>query len=420
MRSLIFVLTFFLLSSVVLKGEKKDSIRSLSINEKAIYSFIIQDSPAKLFTMRQFDLDYLSIYRLSNHMMENFFSHKINYLIQAATNFFFFVPLTHEEAHRSILSSMNIGSISQPFFLSKRGGYINGVTDNSLLNLRDKDFPDFARLYTSGLESDFMLTHREETMLAFGKEKFRNLGVEYLMRKAMILQYYLIGFVKYDTDGTEEANELKRDIVGNDVYGIVRHFHRPAMTFHRYTKYSDLTQEEINYVRKMGYRSLFNLVNLNIIGIPYIRISGNVIFNFGMGHTMSPFGDFTDENLWIKFKKKLMIETYLRQFQNRDNTFFAGGIGIKEYPLTDRLISTLNIHLWKQPIDLGFNDSKGKPGGAIEWVAKYFFATKPEGQIKGISLDLGFTYKTAGFLPEESKMQRNFGLRFGTSIALDK
>ena len=415
-----YILIFFLLSSVVLKGEEKDSIKNLSISEKAIYSFIIQDSPAKLFTMRQFDLDYLSIYRLGTHMTENLFSPKINYLIQAATNFFFFIPLTHEEGHRAILSSKNIGSISEPFFLSKRGGYINGVTDNSLINLRNKDFPDFARLYTSGLESDYMLTHREETMLAFGKEKFRNLGVEYLMRKAMILQYYLMGFVKFDTDDAEEENELNRDIVGNDVYGIVRHLHRPAMTFHRYTKYSDLTQEEIIYVKKMGYRSFFNLLNLNILGIPYIRISENLIVNIGMGHTMSPFGDFTDENLWVKYKKKLMIETYFRQFQNRDNIFLGGGIGIKEYPLTDRFISTLNIHLWKQPVNLGFNDTKGKTGGAIEWVGKYFFATKLKGQIKGISLDMGFTYKTAGFLPEESKMQRNFGLRIGTSIAMDK
>ena len=420
MRSLIFLLSLFLLSSAVLKGEKSDSIKSLSINEKAIYSFIIQDSPAKLFTMRQFDLDYLSIYRLSNRMTENFLTPKLNYLIQVATNFFFFVPLTHEEAHRSVLSAMNIGSISQPFFLSKRGGYINGVTDNSLINLRNKDFPDFARLYTSGLESDYMLNHREETMLAFGKEKFRNLGVEYIMRKAMIMQYFLMGFVKFDTDGPEDSNELNRDIVGNDVYGIVRQLHRPTMAFHRYTKYADLTQEETDYLRKIGYRSLLNLINLNIIGIPFIRISGNVIVNFGMGHTMSPFGDFTDENLWIKFKKKLMIETYFRQFQNRDNLFLGGGIGIKEYPLTDRFISTVNIHVWDQPVNLGFNDKQGKFGGAIEWVGKYFFPTNRKGQTKGISLDLGFTYKTAGFLPEESKLHRNFGLRFGTSIALDK
>ena len=420
MEKLAFVSGLILFTVTVLKGAEKDSIQNNSVDRKAIYSFIIQDSPAKLFTMRQFNQDYLSGYRLYTHLTENYFSPKLNYLIQAVTSFIFFIPLTHEEGHRSILISRNIGSISQPFFLSKRGGYINGVTDKSLTDLRDKDFPDFARLYTSGLESDYMLNHREETLFAFGKEKFKNLGVEYLMRKAMILQYYLMGFIKFDTDGAEESNELNRDIVGNDVYGIIRQLHRPEMAFHRYTKYSDLTLEEINYLRKMGYRSFLNLINLNIMGIPNIRVSGNTTVNIGLGHTMCPFGDFTDEDLWIKYRRKLMIETYFRQFQNKDNRFLAGGIGIKDYPVTDKFISSVNIHIWNQPINLGFNDSDGKLGGAIEWVGKYFFMTNQKRQQKGISLDLGFTYKTAGFLPEEIKMQRNFGLRLGTSIALDK
>ena len=417
---LLFMLGLFLLTLPDLKGEVKDSIPHFSVGQKTVYSFIIQDSPARLFTMRQFDEDYLSGYRLYTQMMGDLFSPRLNLLVQAVTNFAIFMPLTHEEGHRSILASKNIGSISQPFFLSKRGGYIEGVTDNSLIKLRDNDFPDFARLYTSGLESDYMLAHREEALLTFEREKFRNLAVEYLMRKAIILQYFLMGFVKYDVDGTEETDELHRDIVGNDVYGIVRHLHRPAMTFQRYTRYADLTTEETAYLRKMGYRSLLNLVNLNIIGIPNIRLSQNLSINVGMGHTMCPFGDFTDENLWIKYKKKLMIETYFRQFQNRGNRFHAGGFGIKDYPLTDKFLSSVNIHLWNQPVNLGFNDSEAKFGGAVEWVGKYFFLTHQKRQRKGISADLGFIYKTAGFLPEEVKMQKHFGIRLGTSFALDK
>lgn len=417
---LFFMVGLFFLAVADLKGEGKDSIPHFSVSQKSVYSFIIQDSPARLFTMRQFDEDYLSGYRLYSKMMADFFSPRLNFWIQAFTNFAVFIPLTHEEGHRSILASKNIGSISQPFFLSKRGGYIEGVTDNSLIKLRDKDFPNFARLYTSGLESDYMLTHREESLLAFEREKFRNLAVEYLMRKAIILQYYLMGFVKYDVDGTEETDELHRDIVGNDVYGIVRHLHRPAMPFQRYTRYAELTGEETDYLKKMGYRSLLNLVNLNIIGIPNIRLSRNLSLNLGMGHTMCPFGDFIDVNLWIKYKKKLMIETYLRQFQNKGNRFPGGGIGVKDYPLTDKFLSSVNIHLWDLPTDLGFNDTKSKFGGAVEWVGKYFFQTRQKKQLRGISVDLGLIYKTAGFLPEEVKLQKHFGIRLGTSFALDK
>ncbi|MCK9641530.1 MAG: hypothetical protein M0R39_16630 [Prolixibacteraceae bacterium] len=141
----------FLLAVTDLKAEGKDSIPHFSVGQKNIYSFVIQDSPARLFIMRQFNEDYLSGYRLYSKMMGDFFSPRLKFWIQVFTNFAVFIPLTHEEGHWSILASKNIGSISQPFFLSKRGGYIEGVTDNSLIKMRDSDFPDFAWLYTVDL-----------------------------------------------------------------------------------------------------------------------------------------------------------------------------------------------------------------------------------------------------------------------------
>ncbi len=411
---------FFLFSVVDLKAEEKDSVQHFSVVQKSIYPLIIRDSPAQLFTIRQIDEDYLSGYRLYARLLEDSFSPVVNYTIQAVTGFLFFIPMTHEEAHRSVLSAQNIGSASRPFYFSERGGYVDGVTDQALKNLRDTDFPNYSRLYGAGLESDYMLTRREETQLAFNQEKFSNLAVEYLLRKAMILQYYLMGFAKFDVDGSEETNELLRDMVGNDVYGNIRHLYRPEMTFQRYTGYADLSPTEISYLRKVGYRSLLNLVNLNIIGIPNIRLSGNTSINFGLGHIMCPFGDFIDENIWIKYRKKLLVETYLREYQNSTRWFLAGGVGIKNYPLTNQLISSVNIHLWNQPENFRFNDTSGKFGGAVEWVGKYFFVTNKRNQNRAVSLDLGFIYKTAGYLPEELVMEKHFGMRIGTSIALDK
>jgi hypothetical protein len=415
----VFLCLFFLPVKIV-QGQKNDTLESNTSRQKTIYSFIIQDSPARLFTMRQFDQDYLSGYRFYSNLMKKNFSPALNYIIQAVTHFFVLGDLTHEEGHRSILISKNIGSISQPFFLSKRGGYIDGVTDSTLKNLMRQDFPDYARLHTAGLESDYMLTHREEEMIAFGKETYSNLAIEYLLRKAMIMEYFLMGFFKYDIDGAEEKDELKRDIVGNDVYGVIRHLHRPGMTFHRYTRYDDLTAEEISYLKKMGFRSFFNLVNLNMIGIPNIRVSDNLRINFGMGHTMCPFGDFIDENLWVKYKDKLKIDAYFRQFQNREKWFLAGGIGIKDYPLSEKLYSTVDFHVWDQPVNLGFNDRKGKLGAAVQWVGRYFIIANKKTKLGGVSGDLGLIYKTYGFLPEEIEMKKHFGIQLGTSLALDK
>lgn len=400
-------------------GQRNDTLTKAYIGEKAIYSFILQDSPARLFTMRQLDLDYLSGYQLYSKMMEKNFSPWLNYTIQTITSFFALGPMTHEEGHRSILISKNIGSISQPFFLSHRGGYIDGVTDSTLKHLRDKDLPDYIRLYTAGLESDYMLTRREETLLAFEQEPYKNLVVEYLFRKAMILQYYLMGFVKHDIDGAEEKDELKRDIVGNDVYGAIRHLHRPDMTFHRYTRYSDLTPEEISYVQKMGYRALLNLLNLNIVGLRNISFSGKLKMNFGMGHTMCPFGDFIDENVWLKYGERLKIDAYLRQYQNKAKWFMGGGFGVNDYPLASRLNASMHFHWWNQPVNLRFNDTEGKYGRSIDITGHYFILSNQKTKLKALSIDAGIIYKTKGFLPEEIYLSHHIGIRLGTSFAID-
>ncbi len=417
---LLLVFGMFLLSVVSLKGEEKDSVRSFSISQKSVYPFIIQDSPALVFTMRQIDEDYLSGYRIYSRILGECFSPAVNYAIQAVTGFLFLIPLTHEEAHRSILSGKNIGSVSRPFFFSQRRGYVYGVTDATLKNLRDSDFPTYSRLHGAGLESDYMLTHREEELIAFGQERFGTLAVEYLMRKAMIFQYYLMGFVKMDIDGDEEKDELLRDIVGNDIYGNIRHLFRPTMNFQRYTRYADLTSQEIWYLHKMGYRSLLNLANLNIIGIPNISLSANTNINFGMGHIMCPFGDFIDENIFVQYRKKLLLETYVREYQNNQKWFMAGGIGVKDYPIGNKFISSVNLHVWNQPENLGFNDTQGKFGGAVEWVGRYFLVSGKRRQNSAVSLDMGLIYKTSGYLPEEIVMQEHFGIRIGASIALDK
>jgi hypothetical protein len=171
------------------------------------------------------------------------------------------MPLTHEEGHRSILTYKNIGSISRPYFNSKGAAYVQGVTDNSLIELRDNDLPNYIRLHTAGLESDYMLAHKIESHMVFSPHNQKLLYIEYLMRKLSLLQYYLTGLFKYDFDLVEETDELKRDIVGHDVYGAVKHIHRPNAEFSRYIKYGDLTNEEKSMIKRIGWRSLFNLAS---------------------------------------------------------------------------------------------------------------------------------------------------------------
>lgn len=281
------------------------------------YSFIIQDSPSQLFTMRQFNQNYLSAYRLFARGLNNATNRSmVSDIIQLGMQAIFLITLTHEEGHRSILTANNIGSISQPFFNLKGAAYVKGVTDESLMDLRDNDLPTFIRLHTSGIEADYMLTTRVEDIGSFELDDFNNFKWEYWARKFAIFQYYMIGLIRYDIDLEEEPNELERDIVGVDTYGTVRHLFRPSMGFYRYTKIDDLTGEEKQFLDRMGYRSFLNLLNPLIIGINNFQLTEEIYLNAGLGYTLAPFGDFIDENIWIKYRK-LNFKIYARQFQNR-------------------------------------------------------------------------------------------------------
>ncbi len=382
------------------------------------YSFIIQDSPAQLFTMKQFDQCYLSAYRLFARGLNSITDNAMTSdLIQLCLEALVLTPLSHEEGHRSILTSRNIGSVSQPYFNESGAAYVKGVTDATLKNLRDTDLPTYIRLHTAGLESDYMLTKQMEAIGSFGFDDYKNYKWEYLMRKLAILQYYVMGLFKYDIDLAEESNELERDIVGFDTYGAVKNLYRPNAEFHRYIRYEDLTREEQLFISRAGYRSLINLLNPMIIGKENFKLNNETSINVGMGYTMSPFGDFIDENIWVKYKS-LNFALYARQAQNKENWFSAYGVGLVDYRPIERVSVSLAGHIWRQPKNLDFNTAKSFSGGAVDLDVKYFLLNQRKTIIKGISFDLNFLFKTKGFMPENMFLGKHFGLSFGSTVRI--
>jgi hypothetical protein len=376
------------------------------------------DSPAQLFTMRQVNESYLSGYRIfAKGLYSASKNETIANLIQVGLQGLFLVPLTHEEGHRSILTANNIGSISQPYFNKHGAAYVKGVTDETLQDLRDTNFPNYIRLHTGGLESDYMLTKRMENIGSFEFDDFKNYKVEYFFRKLAILQYYMSGLFKLEIDLEEEQDELERDIVGFDTYGAARHLHRPEMDFYRYTRFEDLTNEEVKFVKRLGFRSMLNLLNPLIIGKENFRVNENTKINFGVGYTMSPFGDFIDETLWIKHNN-LNLSVYARQFQNRENWFNGFGVSIHNFNLYKTFFTSLSGHYWNQPKDFDFNTSNSFTGGALDLEVKYFILNKRDQWLNAFSIDAGLIYKTKGFLPEELYLDKHVGLRIGTTIRL--
>ena len=103
-----------------------------------------------MFTMKQFNQNYLSLYRLSVNELNRAVSPRVSALIQVGMSLIT-IPITHEEGHRAILTTNHIGSVSNPFFNENLAAYVKGVSDQTLIQLRDTDLPTYIRLHTAGL-----------------------------------------------------------------------------------------------------------------------------------------------------------------------------------------------------------------------------------------------------------------------------
>lgn len=390
---------------------EKKNIDSLQGKE---YSFILQDSPAMISTMRQSNENLLSMYRLGVYALDNSVPSYTSTVLQLVGSLFF-QPLTHEEGHRSILSANGIGSISRPFINKQGAAYVMGVSDQTLQTLRNNDLKTYIRLHTAGLESDYALWCRESNLIYEQKEDYKTLRIELLYRKFTIMSYYIYGLLGTNINIVEETNELDRDIVGHDVYGAIKNLFRPNETFYRYTDFRNLTSTEQKYARRVGLLSLLNLVDPLLYTTTSRPIIGDNGLRFALGYGMCPFGDYVDERFWWK-KNGFLTEFYLRGYQNRSNIFPEFGLRLPHFFSQGRFRSDLNLTAWSQPKDLLFDATTYKLGGSAELRIQYIYQPRHWGFARALSIDLGLVAKTKGFLLEDVVMDEHFGLRLGASI----
>jgi hypothetical protein len=293
--------------------------------------------------------------------------------------------------------------------------FVTGVTDQSLIDLRENKLPVFTRMYIGGVESDYALLLRESSLMNFGYESPRILWTEYFLRKCSVIFYYAMGLFKYEIGIDEEINELDRDIAGMDIYGAIRALHNPTMEFKRYVNYADLQTDERKFVKRVGWRSFINLIDPTLFFYNGFNIKDKFQINFNLGYSMAPFGDFIDEHFWLK-TKSLKTHFYFRQYQNKDTWFPALGVDFQDTKFVNNLYTTTSFHSWLQPKDLLFDQKDSKMGGAMDLLFKYRFPIRNTRSLSGISINVGVIAKTQGFLLEEVDMDKKIGLRLGTSL----
>lgn len=323
-------------------------------------------------------------------------------------------PITHEEGHRSVLTNLGIGSISQPIIDEKGVAKVVGVTDVTLKYLRDNNLPNYIRLHTAGLESDFLYINSLNTKLSFEEEEYKYVQADLLARNLNVLGYYMTSlFYRGFSIDEFETPELERDIVGHDIWGMSRHIHRPYMEFHRYTSWEELTSEERKFANRTAVFSLFNLVNPALFGKRNFEIKNGNKIGFNLGYSLSPFGDFIQQSIYYYNPSKgIKLNPYIIEYFNRKNVFFAGGIKLHNYKINTKFLLNSSIEFWSQPKNLSFETSEKQYGIGGKVNLGYRIMSFKEDQ-NFLYLNLGILSKTKGFMIGHSSLQEDFKFNMG-------
>lgn len=393
------------------------------ISQKKYYNYNLYEGRGYHFTMNQSnDLMLNSIRYMGGSFIDKTLSKKQEIIYSTSLKLFTGIigqAITHEEGHRSVLSELGIGSISEPIVDKHLVAKVTGVSDETLINLRDNDLPNYIRLHTGGLESDYDYLKKSDAYFNFNEERYAVLYPDYLMRKLGTQFYYLTNLFSMKSGIKEkDDSELDRDIVGHDLYGMIRHLHRPTMEFYRYTERNDLTDEEKSYANRMGYMSFLNFINPNIWKNGNYNLSNNIKINYSINYSLAPFGDFVEQNVYLTIKEKYKINPYFRQYFNKSYTFLAGGINLHNYAFQDdKFLLNSSIDFWNQPKNLEFKSNESEFGLGLKSELAVRFSSWND-NTKSAYFNIGASYKSKGFIPEAPSLSEDFRIYLGFLIAI--
>lgn len=384
-------------------------------------------------------------YALSKIKINWFNSYFFNYLTESiietgALTFSEYLPLgdswLHEEYHRAVLTKNIVNSYNQvydfPIFSSVIMVY--DVTDEDLIRFKSKNPADFVRLSEAGIEGEYALTKKLQGLNFFENQDFRYFPMELLWTVNSI---YYVWFCHTEGAETEtiqanidDGDKIKnRDFTGLDftawTYDLfkpyeayqIRGLHPSGVGIDRYIKPSDLTNEELKYLKRQGYWQFLNLASPMLIGIDKINLSNkidNLYFNFAFRDMLTSFGNDLSLNIFLK-RNELNLDLNFHLYNNQNMHlpgFDVSLVNNKLHLKNFKISNTYKAGLWYQPENLMFGDNQRKPGGIIETVSKIKF--------KKIFFSLDLSYKSQGWVMANVFEEKNFSILFGLGFDLNK
>jgi hypothetical protein len=186
----------------------------------------------------------------------------------------------------------------------------------------------------------------------------------------------------------------------------------------RYIKPSDLTEEELSYLRKEGKLQLLNLLDPFLINIRGFSMTnpfnkGRLRWTANAGHVLTSFGHTIDANVLLQ-QSRVNLLFVAHAYANSDRYFPGIELQLHEYPaqIFGRAV-TMSPRglLWLQPEGQRFRTTASQVGGLVS--LKIRQRTR-----KRLGAYVEVSAKSAGWVAGEVELGSNVSVRLGASIAI--
>ncbi len=333
----------------------------------------------------------------------------------------------HEEFHRAVMSRFHVNSFDDmnTWPIWQNLVYVNSVTDEDLIRFKKESPYDFIRLPAAGIEGGYQMIDKLQRENFFydqylSHEVFYNIltinSVLYVESSASPGMDEIV-----DKINNSEKEILDRDFTGFDFSAWVYDLFKPTQPYEdrgvhpsgngidRYIKTTDLTSEELSYLKKQGKLQWLNMISPMMFGLNSIKINNDLKFNFAIRNYLTSFGNEISLNVFLKIKEINGIFRY-HHAKNYHSDFPAIEAELFEQPFTfmenDFLLSP-RIIIGVQPKNQSFFTEKleflGYAGCRIDWIQKQ------------INPWVEMSVKTDGWIAGNEFLSSNISLRMGLS-----
>ena len=342
----------------------------------------------------------------------------------------------HEEWHRAVMANRGVASYNDVYNLKLFSSLIavSHESDSDLVALKRDHPADQVRLAAAGMEAEHALAQDLESDTFFNENPSYRVFLLWSLNTSPI---GYLGACASDTADkeTDKQNQAdggsipKRDFIGFDCTGWIRDLNRPEESFaargthpsgvgiNRYTKFSDLTATEKDYLRLNRNLSYLNLIN------PFMFLrnafQGGGLFgenearyNMNLRHDLTSFGTSLSANMFYA-SSFLKTRATLFAYHNHLNWYPGMEINVLDLPVPGSVdwLASVRAQLWQQPKNFSFHTKDAMEGGLLGVKLAYnrFTYTNPY---------ISLTGKTRGWVSGEVEQEKNLSTIVGVTSRL--